>query len=70
MEKPRGAYGKCALAFNGKDTTTGHWEMAGIILECAFPTYPHGFPQPVIDQFMSRQMCRAFWEIFRPAGLK
>jgi phosphopentomutase len=54
IEKPRGAYGKCALASNGKDTTTGHWEMAGIILERAFPTYPHGFPQPVIDQFIQR----------------
>jgi phosphopentomutase len=54
MEKPRGAYGKCALASNGKDTTTGHWEMAGIILERAFPTYPNGFPQIVIDQFIER----------------
>ncbi|MDX6499708.1 MAG: phosphopentomutase [Blastocatellia bacterium] len=54
IEKPRGAYGKCALASNGKDTTTGHWEMAGIILERAFPTYPHGFPQAVIDQFIEQ----------------
>src|SRR6266478_4508967 len=54
IEKPRGDYGKCALASNGKDTTTGHWEMAGIILERAFPTYPYGFPQSVIDQFISR----------------
>ena len=54
IEKPRGAYGKCALASNGKDTTTGHWEMAGIILERAFPTYPNGFPQAVIDQFIER----------------
>ncbi len=54
IEAPRGCYGKCALASNGKDTTTGHWEMAGIILERAFPTYPHGFPQPVIDQFIER----------------
>jgi phosphopentomutase len=51
---PRGAYGKCALKSNGKDTTTGHWEMAGIILERAFPTYPNGFPQPVIDDFIKR----------------
>jgi phosphopentomutase len=50
---PRGAYGKCALKSNGKDTTTGHWEMAGIILEKAFPTYPNGFPQPLIDRFVS-----------------
>ncbi len=54
IEKPRGDYGKCALASNGKDTTTGHWEMAGIILERAFPTYPYGFPQSVIGQFIER----------------
>ncbi|MDQ2855234.1 MAG: phosphopentomutase [Acidobacteriota bacterium] len=52
VESPRGSYGRCALRSNGKDTTTGHWEMAGIILEQAFPTYPHGFPQPVIDRFV------------------
>jgi phosphopentomutase len=50
---PRGAYGRCALRSNGKDTTTGHWEMAGIILEQAFPTYPNGFPAAVIDRFIS-----------------
>jgi phosphopentomutase len=54
IAKARGGYGKCALASNGKDTTTGHWEMAGIILERAFPTYPEGFPKSVIDQFISR----------------
>jgi len=51
---PAGCYGKCALRSNGKDTTTGHWEMAGIILEKAFPTYPHGFPDDVISNFISR----------------
>jgi len=40
------------LRSNGKDTTTGHWEMAGIILERAFPTYPNGFPKTVIDRFV------------------
>ena len=53
IEHPRGDYGKCALASNGKDTTTGHWEMAGIILERAFPTYPNGFPKSIIDQFVA-----------------
>src|SRR5260370_38572741 len=38
IESPRGSYGKCALKSNGKDTTTGHWERAGIILEPAFST--------------------------------
>ena len=54
IENPRGSYGKCALKSNGKDTTTGHWEMAGIILERAFPTYPNGFPQSIIDQFIEQ----------------
>jgi phosphopentomutase len=47
-----GSYGRCALRSNGKDTTTGHWEMAGIILEHAFPTYPDGFPSTVLDRFI------------------
>src|SRR5207247_3264711 len=48
---PEGAYGKAALLSPGKDTTAGHWEMAGIILERPFPTYPHGFPHDVIAKF-------------------
>lgn len=53
-EIPAGAYGKCRLASPGKDTTTGHWEMAGIILERPFPTYPHGFPEEIIRLFEAR----------------
>ncbi len=52
VETPIGSYGKCTLRSNGKDTTTGHWEMAGIILERAFPTYPNGFPPAIIDRFV------------------
>lgn len=52
LAEPEGSYGRCALRSNGKDTTTGHWEMAGIILEQAFPTYPNGFPSSVIDHFI------------------
>jgi phosphopentomutase len=52
LAKPDGSYGRCALKSNGKDTTTGHWEMAGIILEQAFPTYPNGFPQAILDRFV------------------
>jgi len=48
---PNAAFGKMALASNGKDTTTGHWELAGIVLEKAFPTYPDGFPREVIEAF-------------------
>ena len=53
LASPRGSYGKCELRSNGKDTTTGHWEMAGIVLERAFPTYPNGFPRAIIDRFIS-----------------
>jgi len=53
LDQPEGSYGRCALRSNGKDTTTGHWEMAGIILDQAFPTYPNGFPRPVIDRFIA-----------------
>jgi phosphopentomutase len=52
-ETPIGSFGKCALRSNGKDTTTGHWEMAGIILDKAFPTYPSGFPADVVDRFIA-----------------
>src|SRR6266516_4067850 len=38
----------------GKDTTTGHWELMGIVTPQAMPTYPHGFPDEVIDPFMNR----------------
>lgn len=51
VDHPAGAYGKCALASPGKDTTTGHWEMAGIILKKPFPVYPHGFPPEVMEPF-------------------
>lgn len=53
IENPRGSFGRCALRSNGKDTTTGHWEMAGIILEKAFPTYPQGFPPAIIERFVA-----------------
>ena len=51
---PAGAYGKCTLASPGKDTTTGHWEMAGIHLAEPFPLYPHGFPPDVMSEFERR----------------
>lgn len=50
-DEPRAAHGKMAAASPGKDTTTGHWEVAGIKLDHAFPTYPAGFPKQVIDDF-------------------
>jgi phosphopentomutase len=51
---PCAAFGRCALASPGKDTTTGHWEMAGIHLEKPFPLYPDGFPREIMDEFERR----------------
>lgn len=54
---PVGSYGKGITVSPGKDTTTGHWEMAGIWLDQAFPVYPHGFPRELIAEF-ERQIGR------------
>ena len=54
VNAPDGSFGKCTLKSNGKDTTTGHWEMAGIILETGFPTFPDGFPDRIISAFVAQ----------------
>ncbi|WP_148854676.1 phosphopentomutase [Neomoorella thermoacetica] len=48
---PAAAWGKMASQTAGKDTTSGHWELAGLILERPFPLYPHGFPPEIIEPF-------------------
>ena len=48
---PLGGYGKGATRSPGKDTTTGHWEMAGVWLDQAFPVYKNGFPKELIEEF-------------------
>lgn len=50
-DKPAAAFGKCAEISQGKDTTTGHWEMAGIVVDKPFKTFPNGFPKDIIDEF-------------------
>lgn len=55
--KPLGAYLRLSELSKGKDTTTGHWEIAGMVSEKAFPTFPNGFPREVIDEF-ERRTCR------------
>jgi phosphopentomutase len=54
VDAPIGAFGRMAERSPGKDSVTGHWEMAGIILERAFPTFPHGFPPDLITEFERR----------------
>ena len=51
---PLGAYGTMAEASAGKDSVTGHWELAGVILDRPFPTFPNGFPPEVITEFELR----------------
>jgi phosphopentomutase len=51
---PLGAYGRMAEASKGKDSVTGHWEMMGIVLDRAFPTFPDGFPAAIIEEFSKR----------------
>lgn len=49
-----GAYGRMQERSRGKDTTVGHWEIAGLVSEQPLPTYPNGFPQDVLDEFTKR----------------
>ncbi|MHB1391774.1 MAG: phosphopentomutase [Clostridia bacterium] len=50
-ERPKGCYGKAKEISPGKDTTTGHWEIAGVTLDMAFPTFPKGFPRELVEAF-------------------
>ena len=54
IEAPTGAYGKCAERSKGKDTTTGHWEICGLISKKAMPTFPNGFPKELLEEFSKR----------------
>jgi len=50
LQAPLGSFGRLAERSAGKDSTTGHWEFAGLVLERPFPTYPHGFPRELLDR--------------------
>jgi phosphopentomutase len=51
QQQVSGCYGRMASAAAGKDSTTGHWEMTGVVLSQPLPTYPHGFPRDVVSAF-------------------
>lgn len=53
-QKPEGAFGRLTERSNGKDTTIGHWEIAGIVSPTPLPVYPNGFPDEVISEFERR----------------
>lgn len=63
ISNPTGCFGKCNEKSPGKDTTTGHWEIAGIVLDKAFPTYPKGFPEVVMKEFEKRTGLKALGNI-------
>ena len=52
--EPMGAYARMFEASKGKDTTIGHWEIAGVYSPKAFPTYPNGFPEEIVSEFTKR----------------
>jgi phosphopentomutase len=54
VARPAGGYGKMVEASAGKDTTTGHWEMAGLLVDKPFATFPNGFPPEILDPFIAR----------------
>jgi phosphopentomutase len=54
VASPAGAFGSMSPSAAGKDSTTGHWEIAGLPIATAFPTYPNGFPATLIDEFAAR----------------
>ena len=57
VRQPLANFGKLAERSKGKDSTTGHWELAGIVTETEFPTYPKGFPEDVVENFVGLTDC-------------
>ncbi|MCC6397997.1 MAG: phosphopentomutase [Bacteroidetes bacterium] len=57
---PLAHYGKMAEKSGGKDSTTGHWELAGLVVEREFPTFPAGFPENVMQDFLRASGCKGY----------
>lgn len=60
VDVAEGCFGKMAERSAGKDSTTGHWELGGVITEKAFPLYPSGFPEVVLQKFLSVSECNGY----------
>ncbi len=69
LNKPVGCYGKMGEMSAGKDTTSGHWEISGIIVEKPFPVYPKGFPDEVINEF-ERKISRKILGNYAASGTR
>lgn len=60
VENPRASYGKMGSLSRGKDSTTGHWELSGVVVRRQFPTYPRGFPREVMGAFLRATGCQGY----------
>ena len=67
VQSPSGAFGRFAESSKGKDTITGHWEIAGLCTETPFKTYPEGFPKEFMDEF-SKAIGRGYIGNCRASG--
>ena len=69
-DEPIASYGIMKEVSLGKDTTTGHWEIAGLVLEKPFKTYPKGFPKELIDLFIEKSGCKGILGNYPASGTK
>lgn len=70
FQKPIGQYGTLAEKSKGKDTTTGHWEIAGLVLDKPFATFPDGFDNDLIHEFIEKTGCQAILGNYPASGTK
>lgn len=70
IQNPIGQYGTMAEKSKGKDTTTGHWEIAGLVLDAPFSTFPNGFDNEIIHEFIEKTNCGAILGNYPASGTK
>lgn len=70
VSNPLAQYGTMAEKSKGKDTTTGHWELAGLVLDKPFATFPDGFPNELIHKFIEETQCGAILGNYPESGTK
>lgn len=70
MSNPIAQYGTMAEKSKGKDTTTGHWEIAGLVLDEPFATFPNGFDNEIIHEFIEKTGCEAILGNYPASGTK
>jgi len=67
-DKPIASVGRMLEKSEGKDTTTGHWELAGLVLDKPFQVYPDGFPGELMDKFVSETGCKGYYGNYPASG--